>query len=93
GDGGSIILIHRADALLEILRALEPRAGSFQVRPIQPFAGAPAKRIVVRAAKGGRAPLRLLAPLLLHPRGRQGHTSEAEAILRGRARLKWAEES
>ena len=38
------------------------QAGSMQVRPIHPFADEPAKRILVRAVKGGKAPLILLPP-------------------------------
>jgi tRNA1(Val) A37 N6-methylase TrmN6 len=68
---------------------LSEGAGSFRIRPIQPFADQPAKRVLVRAVKGGRAPLALLPPLVLHPRDGTKHTPEAEAILRGEARLPW----
>jgi tRNA1(Val) A37 N6-methylase TrmN6 len=60
------------------------------VRPVQPFADAPAKRVLVRARRGGRAPLVLLPPLVLHDRaGAAKHTAEAEAVLRGEAALAW----
>jgi tRNA1(Val) A37 N6-methylase TrmN6 len=59
------------------------------VRAIHPFADAPASRVLVRAVKGGRAPLRILPPLILHPREGAKHTPEAEAILRGEADLPW----
>jgi len=93
-EGGTITLIHRADRLADILRLLEPKAGSAQVRPIQPFADQPAKRVVVRAIKTGKAPMRLLPPLILHDRPQEGggggkHTAETEAILRGSAALDW----
>lgn len=89
-EGGSISLIHRTDRLADILSSLAPKAGSFQVRPIHPFADAPAKRVLVRAVKTGRAPLRLLPPLVLHERESAArHTPEAEAILRGEADLPW----
>jgi tRNA1(Val) A37 N6-methylase TrmN6 len=88
-DGGVIILIHRADRLADILALLAPKSGSFQVRPIHPFEDAPAKRVLVRAVKSGKAPLRLLPPLVLHPRDGTKHTDEAEAILRGEAALTW----
>lgn len=89
-EGGAITLIHRADRLADILSGLGQGAGSFQVRPIHPFADAPAKRVVVRAIKTGKAPLRLLPPLILHPRdGATKHTPEAEAVLRGEADLPW----
>lgn len=89
-EGGSITLIHRADRLADILTLLAPKAGSFQVRPIHAFADAPAKRVLVRAIKTGKAPLALLPPLVLHPRGGAKHTQEAEAILRGEAGLAWS---
>lgn len=89
-EGGETILIHRADRLADLLSLLSPRAGSFQVRPIHPFADAPASRVIIRATRAGRAPLKLLPPLTLHPRQGGKHTPEAEAILRGEASLGWA---
>lgn len=88
-EGGTITVIHRADRLGDLLALLSPKCGSFQVRPIHPHADAPAKRVLVRAIKTGKAPLRLLPPLVLHPRGGGKHTPEAEAILRGEAALSW----
>lgn len=88
-EGGSITLVHRADRLADILALLSPKAGSFQVRPIHAHADAPAKRVLVRALKTGKAPLQLLPPLVLHPREGNKHTAEAEAILRGEASLSW----
>jgi len=88
-EGGTITLIHRADRLGDILAGLAPKAGSFQVRPVHPFADAAAKRVLVRAVKTGKAPLRLLPALALHDRDGGRHTDAAEAILRGRAALAW----
>jgi tRNA1(Val) A37 N6-methylase TrmN6 len=59
------------------------------VRPVHPFADAPAKRVLVRAIKTGKAPLQLLPPLILHARDGGGHTAQTEDILRGRAALAW----
>jgi tRNA1(Val) A37 N6-methylase TrmN6 len=87
--GGTITVIHRADRLADLLALLGEKAGSLQVRPIHPFADAPAKRVLVRAVKSGKAPLVLLPPLVLHPREGAKHTDEAEAILRGEAALGW----
>ena len=86
-DGGRILMIHRADRLADILALLGEKAGSFSILPIQPFADAPAKRVLVQAIRSGRAPLRLLPPLVLHDRSGAKHTPEAEAILRGEAGL------
>jgi tRNA1(Val) A37 N6-methylase TrmN6 len=89
-EGGTITVIHRADRLADLLAHFSAKAGSFQVRPVQPFADAPAKRVLVRAVKSGKAPLVLLPALVLHPRDGGKHTDEAEAILRGTAALGWA---
>jgi tRNA1(Val) A37 N6-methylase TrmN6 len=89
-EGGSITLIHRADRLGDILAMLSAKAGSMQVRPVHPFADEPAKRVLVRAVKTGKAPLKLLPALVLHDREGAKHRPEVEAILRGEASLDWA---
>ena len=86
-ENGRIVMIHRADRLDDILSLLAPKAGSFSIRPVHSFADEPAKRVIVQAIKTGKAPLRLLPPLILHPRSGPKHTPEAEAILRGEAAL------
>lgn len=88
-EGGTITMIHRADRLADILALLAPKAGSFRIRPVAPFVDAPAKRVIVRAIKTGKAPLVLLPPLVMHDRDGGKHTVEAEAILRGEADLPW----
>jgi len=88
-DGGRVVVIHRADRLADLLGLLGERCGSFAIRPVQPFADQPAKRVVVLAIRGGRAPLRLMPALVLHDRSGAKHTPEAEAILRGEAALDW----
>lgn len=88
-EGGSITIIHRADRLADILAALAPKAGSFRILPVQPFADEPAKRVLVRAIKTGKAPLLLLPALVLHERNGGKHSNAAEAILRGEAALGW----
>lgn len=89
-EGGAVTAIHRADRLADLLGLLAPKCGSFQVRPIHPFADEPAKRVLVRAIKTGKAPLKLLPALVLHDRGGAKHRPEVEAILRGEAALPWA---
>jgi tRNA1Val (adenine37-N6)-methyltransferase len=56
------------------------------VVPLWPRLGAPAKRIIVMATKGSRAPLTLTAGLVLH-RADGGYTAEADAVLRDGAGL------
>ena len=89
-EGGSITMIHRADRLADILALLGKGAGSFRIRPIHPFADEPAKRVLVRAVKTGKAPLVLLPPLVLHDHSGGKHTAEADAILKGEAALNWS---
>lgn len=88
-EGGHVVIIHRADRLGDLLTLLADTGGSFAIRPVQPFTDEPAKRVLVRATKAGRAPLRLLPALVLHDRSEGKHTAEAEAILRGEAALDW----
>jgi tRNA1(Val) A37 N6-methylase TrmN6 len=82
-EGGSFIMIHRVDALPEMLAAVAGRAGEITLLPIHPQADKPAVRMLLRAKKGSRAPLSIAPPLVLH--AGQGFTPEAEAIHRGEA--------
>ena len=85
GPKGSVTAITRAERLADLLGALAPRLGDLRVLPLAPRGGAPAHRVIVRGRKGARAPLRLLAPLVLHDG--DGHTAAAEAVLRDAAAL------
>jgi tRNA1(Val) A37 N6-methylase TrmN6 len=87
--GAALTLIHRARALFEILAALEGRLGGIEVLPVRPRASAPAKRVLVRARKGSRAPLNLYAGFNLHDASGAKFTPEAEAIFRGEALIEW----
>lgn len=84
---GRLTLIHRADALDDILAALRKSFGSVAIRPVHPRAERPAKRILVTARLGGKAPLVILPPLIMHDEGESAHTGEADAILRGQAMI------
>lgn len=88
--GAALTLIYRAVKLPEVLAALEGRLGGVEIMPIRPKAGMAATRIIVRAYKGSRGPLRLLRGLDLHDSSGAKHTPEVEAILRGEAELSWA---
>jgi len=71
----------RADRLGEALAALPERGVA--VFPLWPKAGVSAKRVILQARQGSRAPLQMLAGLVLHePDG--AYTAEADAVLRGR---------
>ncbi|MEW6639648.1 MAG: methyltransferase [Pseudomonadota bacterium] len=80
--GGALTLIWRAEALAEVLGALERGFGSVRVLPVHPDPAAPAIRILVRAVKGGRAPLQLLAGVALNDQAGQPHPA-LQAVMRG----------
>jgi tRNA1(Val) A37 N6-methylase TrmN6 len=84
--GGTITLIHRPDALQELLPALAGRFGGVLLLPIHPRGGEPASRLIVLAVKGSRAPLELRPGLVLH-NADHGFRPPVEAILRHGAGL------
>lgn len=65
-SNGQLALIWRADGIAEVLAALDRGFGSLEILPVHGEAASPAIRILVRAIKGGRAPTRLHAALLLN---------------------------
>jgi tRNA1(Val) A37 N6-methylase TrmN6 len=79
---GSMVMIHRADALPGLLADLSNRFGGLALRFVHPRAGDPAIRLLLRAAKGSRAPLRVLPPLVLHQADGR-FTLEAEGLHQG----------
>jgi tRNA1(Val) A37 N6-methylase TrmN6 len=87
--GAALTLIQRAEHLPAILAALEGRLGGVEVFPIRPAADQAAKRVLVRARKGGRAKLRLLRGLDLHDGSGTKFTPAADAIFKGQTRIDW----
>jgi tRNA1(Val) A37 N6-methylase TrmN6 len=83
---GWFTLIHRADRLDRVIAALAPGFGSVTVIPLWPRAGRPARRVIVRARKGGRGPATLHPGLVLHGAG-PTYTEAAAAVLRDAAPL------
>jgi tRNA1(Val) A37 N6-methylase TrmN6 len=65
-SGGVLSLIWRADGLAEVLAALDRGFGSLVILPVHGDPAAPAIRVLVRAIKGGKAPTRLYAALMLN---------------------------
>lgn len=88
--GAALTLIQRAEHLPAILAALEGRLGGVEVFPVRPAADQPAKRVLIRARKGGRARLRLLKGLDLHDGSGAKFTPEADAIFKGQAVIAWS---
>ncbi|SEN97328.1 tRNA1(Val) A37 N6-methylase TrmN6 [Gemmobacter aquatilis] len=84
--GGWLTMITGADALPELLGSLG-KLGAAAVLPLAPREGRAAKRVILRARKGGRAPFRLLAPFVIHHGAahdgdRESYTDAANSILR-----------
>jgi len=81
---GMVSLVHRAEALGDILGALSGRAGDITVLPLTPREGRAAGRVIVQAIKGAGGPLRLLAPLIVHCGAHHGADDDAfSPVVRG----------
>jgi tRNA1(Val) A37 N6-methylase TrmN6 len=88
---GWLTMIHRPERLADLIAGLGA-LGSVHIQPLQPRAGRDAALVLVRARKGGRAALRLHAPLVMHAgdhhlRDAEDYTSEIRAVLRDGAAL------
>jgi len=79
--GGTITLIHRTEALPEVMAALDGRFGGALVLPVHPFADRPASRVLVQATRASRACLELLPGIVLHNADRS-FRPEIDAVLR-----------
>lgn len=84
--GGVLTLIWRAEGLEQVLAVLARGFGGVVVQPVHGKAGGPAIRILVRATKGGRAPLRIYPGLMLNDSAGMP-TPQASALLSGEALL------
>jgi tRNA1(Val) A37 N6-methylase TrmN6 len=81
-SGGHLVMIWRADGVADVLAALSRGFGSLMILPVHAQASSPAIRVLVRATKGGRAPTRLLAGLVLNDEENRP-TRAAQTILAG----------
>jgi len=82
---GSITIIHRADALADITKNLDG-FGAIEIIPLWPRMNENAERVVIRARKGRKTPLKLLPGIPLHTTD-GGETEIARSILRDGARI------
>lgn len=64
--GGMVCVIQDAARLGDLLGPSCAALGSVEVLPLAAREGRPARRVIVRARKGGRAALSLLPPVVLH---------------------------
>jgi tRNA1(Val) A37 N6-methylase TrmN6 len=85
-SGGVLTLIWRADGLAEVLAALGRGFGSVAILPVHSDAKTLAIRVLIRAIKGGKAPLRIHAALLLNDEAAQPN-KEVQDILAGKGVL------
>lgn len=90
--GGRFTLIQRAERLPDLIAAFAGRKVSLTVLPLAPREGREATLVILAAVKGGRAPFRLLAPLILHDgpahlRDGEDYAAPVRAILREGAAL------
>ena len=87
--GAEIIFIYPAAQLSPLLAAFDQRFGAINLLPLSPRPGMPASRILIRAIKGSRAPLTLLASRPLHRDEGRAFAPEFDAIFRGDQLLVW----
>jgi len=83
--GGMLTLIWRAEGLADVLAALDRGFGGVEVLPVHPAPGKGAIRVLVRAVKGGRAPMLLHPGLMLG--GDRAAEAAIQAVLSGEATL------
>lgn len=93
---GEAVFIQRADRLADLLGAMAMHLGSLEILPLAPRIGRAAALVLVRGRKGGRADLRLHAPLVLHEGARhdrdgEDYTPPVRAILREGAAMAWGD--
>jgi Predicted O-methyltransferase len=74
-------LIHRGDHVDQIIHAMGQRFGALEILPLRPKAKQQAKRVIIRAIKGSKAPALLHSGLVLHEES-GSYTQEAENVLR-----------
>lgn len=79
--GGTATIIHKAEALPDLLAGICKRFGAVRVLPLHAQADAPAIRVIVHGTKGSKAPPMLLPAFVLHS-ANGGFSAEAENILR-----------
>lgn len=90
--GGRLTAIQRIERLPDMLTALGDRLGSVAVAPLLPRAGRPPRLFLLSGRKGGRAPFRMAAPVILHSGDRheadaEDYRDEIAAVLREGAAL------
>ena len=83
---GTLTLIHRADRVDEVMRALPADLGGVCLIPLWPRADQPAKRVLIQARRGVKTPAAVTPGVVLHDAD-GGDTPAARAVLRDAAPL------
>jgi tRNA1(Val) A37 N6-methylase TrmN6 len=78
---GFLYVIHRAEALENIVAYLHGRMGKIEIIPLYSKLGQPAKRIIVRAQKNSKAPLVIQSGVVVHENDGK-YSPKAEDVLR-----------
>lgn len=81
-NGGSFTIIHRADHTDKIIQSFGKKFGAIEIIPLWPRMGEPAKRVIIRALKNRKTPVKIHAGLVLHKTD-GSYTGQADQILRG----------
>jgi tRNA1(Val) A37 N6-methylase TrmN6 len=85
-SGGALTLVWRADGIAEVLAGLGRGFGSLEILPVHGEAAKPAIRVLVRAVKGAKAPVRIYPGLMLNDESTVPNRVAAE-ILAGKGVL------
>jgi tRNA1(Val) A37 N6-methylase TrmN6 len=80
--GGTLHLVYRTERLGEVIASSQGRFGDLAVVALHSKQDEPASRLVLRAVRGSRGPLRIYPGITLHDDG-GAQTAEAEAALNG----------
>lgn len=81
-ESGTLSVIFRADGLQELLNVLQGRFGAVDVVPLRPRPEAAATRVLVRAIRASRAPMRLMPGFVLHEGDGSQFTPQARGVMR-----------
>jgi len=84
--GGTLTMIWRTERLGDVLAGMQGRFGGICVLPLHARAEEAARRIIVRAVRGSRAPFAIAPGVVLHEAD-GSQSAFADALLNGRARL------
>ena len=92
GPRGYLTVIQRIERLPEVLSLVGARLGAIKILPITGRSNKPPNLFILQARQEGRAPFRLLPPLVMHEGPAHigdfdSYTDEVSSILRGGAAL------